>query len=81
MDPEIQVLDGSDDYMKIGWKDMSDIERRYYVFHPLDKESLVDWLKEKGDRRLDMPSKIGLGLLGAMVLGALTVIIKGKRRI
>ena len=80
MDPEIQVLDGSENYMKISWKSMSDIENRYYIFAPLDRESLIDWLKEKGDTRLDTPTRIGIGLLGAMVLGALTIIIKGRRR-
>ncbi|MBQ1289098.1 MAG: hypothetical protein IIY23_02925 [Erysipelotrichaceae bacterium] len=80
MDPDIEVLDVSVAYMKIDWEGMSDADKHCYVFAPADREALLDWLKEKGDTSLDTPTMVGIGLLGAMVLGALMVIFKGSRR-
>ncbi len=44
MDPEIIILDGGTDEMRVSWKDMGYRNRLFYLFCPADRKEMTDWL-------------------------------------
>ena len=79
MDPEIEMLDGSENELKLLWEDMSEVQQKYYSYRTEDPEALQNWLKEKGKGDGFSLKAILPGIaLGALALGGAIWKLKQK---
>ena len=44
-DPEIEMLDGSETYFRIEWKDETELQKSWYRFEPDEEETIINYLK------------------------------------
>lgn len=78
-DPQIEMLDGSENFLKLTWEGMSEVQQKYYSYRTEDPEVLQNWLKEKGrGEGLSLKALLPGIALGALALGGAIWKLKQK---